>query len=100
MKHCEFFPRNYSVFRKDRSDGYSGVIVAVKNLSCEELNIISSDCEAVWIKVSINSRKHVHIGAFYNPDSSIEALNGLDSALSKLFKKSGNSVIYLGGDFN
>ena len=60
-----------------------------------------SDFEAVWVKVSISSRKHAYVGAFYNPDSSCEALDELDSSLSKLLKKSvKNSVIYLGGDFN
>ena len=75
VKTCEYFPSNYSVFRKDRPDGYGGVLVAVKDLSCQELDELSPDCEAVWIKVSINSRKHAYVGAFYNPDSSCEALD-------------------------
>ncbi|XP_048575802.1 uncharacterized protein LOC125557331 [Nematostella vectensis] len=100
VKTCEFFPSNYSVFRKDRPNGYGGVLLAVKDLSCHELYELNSDCETVWIKVSINRRKHVYIGAFYNPDSSCEALDELDRSLSKLQRKSGNSVIYLGGDFN
>ena len=100
VKICEYFPSNYSVFRKDRLYGYGGVLIAVKGLSCQELDELCSDCEAIWINVSISSRKHAYVGAFYNPYSSHEALDALDSSLSKLLKKSGNSVIYLVGDFN
>ena len=33
VKTCEYFNPNYSVFRRDRLDGYGGVLVAVKDLS-------------------------------------------------------------------
>ena len=98
VKTCEYVPPNYSVFRRGRLDCYGGVLEAVKDLICQEVDEFCSDFEAVWVKVSISSRKHAYVGAFYNPDSSCEALDELDSSLSKLFKKSGNSVIYLGGD--
>ena len=97
---CEFFPPSHSVFWKDRPDGYGGVLVAVKDLTCQELGDLSSYSELIWAKISLANKKHVYVGAFYNPNSSLEALNGLDSSLSKLQKKPANSSILLCGDFN
>ena len=95
----EFFAPNYSVLRKDRRDGYGGVLVAVKDLSCQELGDLSTDSELTWVKISLVNKKHVYIGAFYNPNSSLEALNGIDASLSKQQKKSG-TLIFLVSDFN
>ena len=52
----------FQQLQKDRPDGYGGVLVAVKDLTCQELGDLSS--------------------------------------FSKLQKKSGNSLMLLGGDFN
>ena len=59
IKTCEYFPSNYSVFCKDRLDGYGGVLIAVKDLPCQELDDLSSDSKTIWIKISLSTKKHV-----------------------------------------
>lgn len=75
-------------------------MIAIKDMTCQELDDLHSNCESIWVKVSIGSKKHAYVGAFYNPESSLEALAVLDSSLSKLQRKSGNSLVYFGGDFS
>ena len=51
----EIFPDNYNVFRKDRSDGYGGVFLAIRNsLTCETLSV-DSQCEIVVCKLFTDS---------------------------------------------
>ena len=90
----------FQQLQKDRPDGYGEVLVAVKDLTWQELGDLSSYSELIWAKISLANKKHVYVGAFCNPNSSLEAFNGLDSSFSKLQKKSGNSLMLLGADSN
>ena len=59
----------------------------VKDLTCQGLGDLSFDSEPICVKISLTNKKHAYVGAFYSPNSSLEALNGLDSSLSKLKMK-------------
>ncbi|XP_072021445.1 uncharacterized protein [Amphiura filiformis] len=45
---AELFPPEYAIFRKDRPDGWGGVLIAVKGLSCHLLDDLNSDSECIW----------------------------------------------------
>ena len=81
--------RTFQQLQKDRPDGYGGVLVAVKDLTCQELGDLSSYSELIWAKISLANKKHVYVGAFYNPNSSLEALNGLDSSFPNYRRSQG-----------
>ena len=60
----EFFPSGYQVFRKDRSDGYGGVLLACQNsLNYEELAFDTS-AEAVVCKITFDYRQPLIVCSF------------------------------------
>ena len=45
----------YSIYRKDRPDGYGGLLLTVSNkLSSVDLPSLSTDCEIIWAKLIIS----------------------------------------------
>ena len=84
----EIFPGGYTAIRRDRSDGYGGVLIAVKDdIAFEELPS-SQDCEAVFIKVALQGRKSLVVGSLYRaPSSNTEYMEKLCDLLSSTIQK-------------
>ena len=97
----EILPANYYVFRKDRSDGYGEVFLAIRNnLTCETLSI-DSQCEIVVCKVSTNSPCSIIICCEYRPPNcDLEYLQELHKVLESLILSHPNSMIWITGDLN
>ncbi|CAC5405350.1 unnamed protein product [Mytilus coruscus] len=57
----EIFPPQYSVYRKDRTDGYGGVLIAVRDIIIsEELHVpIQWDTESLYIRVTTPDSKSI-----------------------------------------
>jgi len=91
----------YNIYRKDRPDGYGGVMLAVSNkISSVDLPFLNTDCEIIWAKLCITGSP-VHVAAYYRPHISDEhSLIQLDLSLHKLQECSNNPIILLTGDFN
>ena len=51
IHNSEVLPTNYEVYRKDRKDGYGGVLIAVKNTLISQDLEIKSDCEIVGTRI-------------------------------------------------
>ena len=81
MKSAEIFQPWFSVYRKDRKDGYGGVFLAVKNgLISEEITIV---------------------GALYRPpNSDIEYAQDVIAFLERVVNKHPKAVHWLAGDYN
>lgn len=55
----EIFPAGYNVIRKDRQDRYGGgVLIATKNNLISEQLTCDTQCESVFIKVSLSGKKN------------------------------------------
>ena len=87
-------------FRKDRKDGYSGVMIGVKRQLLYEHVPTSDSCELVAVKVTC---KHnlVIVASLYRPkhnyaDYTVQLINAIDS----LVKRHPTEVIWIGGDAN
>ncbi|VDI07255.1 Hypothetical predicted protein [Mytilus galloprovincialis] len=61
ISSSEIFPDGYTVYRKDRWDGYGGVLVAVKSDYISELVDIENDTESIFVKISLH--KHAYESA-------------------------------------
>ena len=60
----EVLPTNYNVFRRDRADGYGGVLIAVKDDLVSTPVHTSSDSELISVKIKCNRSKSVIVTSF------------------------------------
>ena len=57
--NSEFFPIGYRIFRKDRADGFGGVLIACQNgITCKD-NHIDSPTEIVTCKLTLDNHQSV-----------------------------------------
>ena len=102
IKDAEILPLHFNTYRKDRPDGYGGVLVAVRNtlISHEIHTTKSAECVVVSIQTDINNSP-LNIAAVYRPPSvtgSTQVGEILDTISLALPKKDG--VLWIGGDLN
>ena len=66
----EIFPDSYQVFRKDRADGYGGVLFAcLSNFCCTQTDI-STTCEAIVCKIDLSKDSILIVLTAYRPPKS------------------------------
>ncbi|XP_071171114.1 uncharacterized protein [Mytilus edulis] len=94
-------PSKYTVYNKNRKDGYGGVLLAVSNKYVSSLvNEFDTDCEIIWAKITSPNSKTLYLGAYYRPPSDKgESLENMGISLNTACKKT-NANIWLSGDFN
>ncbi len=97
----EIFPSIYTVYRKDRQDGYGGVLVAIKNnITSEELKV-DTNTESIFIKLTSQGNKTTILGCLFRPPSSdINYIDNMCTTIETLYQQHLNSVIWLAGDLN
>jgi len=97
----EIMPQNYKLYRRDRDDGYGGVLIGVStNLPSEPVDI-ETLCEvsAVSIRLSHNQELIV-IGAYRPPSRDITYQQNLCKCICDTVASRPNSFIFCAGDFN
>ena len=66
----EVIPPNYVAYRKDRTDGYGGVMIVIKSdLISEEITNIRSKAqtEALFVKILLLEKQTLIVGGIYRP---------------------------------
>jgi len=93
----EFFPDSYRIYRKDRSDGYGGVLIAIHTSLSSHQVMVDSNTEFIAAKIlSVNSPL-----LFYRPpNNSSDYMDTLNQAITDLCKHEPNSTMWLAGDMN
>lgn len=102
IENSELMPDSYQVFRKDRNDGYGGVIIIAKqNLIVKELPTPDNvEFIAVQIEVQGNNSPLI-VGSLYRPPKSdLQYTELLCSTVSKLSIDKPSSALWVGGDMN
>ena len=96
VKNGEIIPPEleYTIYRKDRLDGYGGVMLAVSNkILSVDLPSLTTDCEIIWAKLCI-AGSPAYVAAYYRPHISDEySLTQLDLSLHKLNESINNPLI-------
>ena len=65
MCSYEFFPKNYTVFRKDRNVNGGGVFVATSDrIISYEIPELDTDCEIVWAGLHFSGSKPLYLASF------------------------------------
>ena len=98
----EVLPANYNVFRRDRTDGYDGVLIAVKDDLVSTPIHTSSDSELISVKIKCDKSKSVIISSFYRPPTatSEEQTEQIIEELTKRRLDNEKCDFWIGGDFN
>ena len=99
----EFFPSSYTIFRKDRPNGFGGCLVATKsNLISHEIPHMTN-AEAVYVNIKTEGReKPLIIGAVYRTpsvpykDTPAQVVE-ISKSMEVLDK---SATIWIGGDLN
>ena len=98
----EFFPKSYTVFRKDRN--VNGVFVATADrIISYDIPDLDTDYEMIWAGLHFSGSKPLCLASFYKPPNTIsQPLEALASYYNKLitFHKRSSQNIIIGGDFN
>ena len=100
MSYGEIFPPGYDLYRKDRRDGYGGVLLAVRNnLNSHQLTI-DTDAEYIAAKI-ISGKTTTIVGAMYRPTNNDQHyMDCLNKAIIETCQKNPGASIWLGGDTN
>ena len=106
LKSCivssEVFPSGYTIYRKDRVDGYGGVFIACRDtLTSNELIFTDSSSELVACKIQLADRSSLIACSIYRPPTSNESyLEDLSNQLSQIHSDHPSSALWIGGDIN
>ena len=97
----EVMPPGYNTYRKDRADGYGGVLVAVKDTLISSQVDIAFNSELVAVQIEGEGTKPLIVGSFYRqPNRNIDHTNNMCEDIRKLTSKFSTSTIWLAGDAN
>ena len=98
----EFLPTGYTVFRKDRSDGYGGVLLAFKeSLTVTEYHIENKNlCEIIACTLRYGSQKVILCSIYRPPSSDATYLQELIKILEEVVINNPTIPIWIAGDIN
>ena len=82
--NSQFFPTNYDIYRRDRTDRVGGgVLIAIHNkFLSSEIPELDTDAEIVWARIQRSGCKDLRICAFYNPRTS-EDLTAFETSVQR-----------------
>ena len=101
IKDSEIFPETYNIFRNDRTDGYGGVLIAIKNtIVCERIPT-KENLEHLACKMFTSNNPPIILNAIYRPpSSSLQYTLDICDEIEKTYKNHKNSILWTLGDFN
>ncbi|XP_072042006.1 uncharacterized protein [Amphiura filiformis] len=97
----EIFPPSYEVIRKDRKDGYGGVLLAIrKDYVFDRIETVE-DVESVFVKLTLDKNTALIVGSLYRPpNNNLEYLEKMCSQIEEIATKFRNAVVWISGDLN
>ena len=97
----EFLSTDYNIFRRDRPDGYGGVLIACCNsLNCHHLNI-NFDTEAIACQLTLANQQTLIVCAFYRPPNrQPDSVTNLCHFFKSIVDRYTTSPVWIAGDLN
>jgi len=103
ISDTEIIPNDYDIYRKDRKDGWGGVLVATKKcLISQEIPTLSSS-ETVLVRLETeNKREPLIVGSLYRSPSntSDQQMCDIRAAIDSAVAHCKTPTLWLGGDLN
>ena len=85
MCSYELFPKNYTVFRKDRNVNGGGVFVATSDrIISYEIPDLDTDCEIIWAGLHFSGSKPLYLASFFKPNTTSQPQEALAFSYNKL----------------
>jgi hypothetical protein len=101
VHNSEIFPPNYNIYRRDRREGFGGVLIAVKADIVSDHLDVEINTESVYISITLEKGKQLIVGALYRPPiSSIEYMDKLCTTLETLTTRHNKAIFWVGRDLN
>ena len=102
INSSEFMPPGYDPpLRKDISDGYGGVMIAIRSGIIAEQIPIDSDCEIVGVKVQTNGPHPLIVLGVYRPtNNNKDYANFLCDIIQTIAGQFPNNPLWVTGDLN
>lgn len=101
IHNSKIMPPIYECYRKDRKDGYGGVLVAVKNTLISQQLDIQTNCEVVATRIEGNHNKSLIVASIYRPtNNDVEYLQALGDTIRKIAIEHPKDTIWVCGDTN
>ena len=99
---AEFLPKEYNIFRQDRSDGYGGVLLAFQStLNVIEYPLVNTyKCEIVAATLMQQEQKTIICSIYRPPATDSTYLQNLIFILKDLIHANPTTPIWIGGDLN
>ena len=96
----EIFPYDYTVHRKDRTDGYGGVFFGCRNTyTCTCINITNSS-ELVSCKIDLEEGNLIVIAVYRPPNNNLAYAETRCETIERVVLDYPGSVIWIVGDLN
>lgn len=100
--NSEIMPPGFNTpIRKDRADGYGGVLLATRKdiIDCEIK--IDSTCELIASKIQVyGQRTLIVISAYRPPKNDVAYAQNMCQAIKVIIASNPSAVVWIGGDFN
>ena len=100
ISSSEFFPSGYTVYRKDREDGYGGVLLAHKTSYKSHQLTSDSTCELLACQIELHNNPLIILAAYRPPRSDLTYLEKLCLEMERICHSNPSAVIWLAGDLN
>ena len=100
MGYGEIFPPGYKLYRKDRKDGYGGVLVAISaSLNSHEISV-NGEAEIVAAKVCNGKHNVIFASVYRPPTSNQDYMDSLNQSITNICLANPNTAIWICGDMN
>ena len=100
INNNKIFPSDYTVHRKDRTDGYGGVFFGCCNTyTCTRINITNSS-EFVSCKIDLEEGNLIVIAVYCPPNNNLAYAETLFETIERVVLDYPDSVIWIAGDLN
>ena len=96
----EIFPPGYDLYRRDRKDGWGGVLLGIHNSLNNHQIDIETNAEFVVAKI-VNGNQNIVVAAFYRtPVNDDNYMRELTSTISNLCQSNPGAAVWISGDAN
>lgn len=96
----EIFPPTYTIYRRDRPDGYGGVFLGCKSTFISEEIPLKTLCEIVACRIHLRNNSLILLSVYRPPNKDYAYLEEFCSIISSIILSNPNDIIWLAGDVN